>query len=412
MEMIRDLFHQLPIIGRFAIIFGLIVLLPKLAERYSLPGVVGLLLGGILLGPEILGWLDPKSKTIELFSELGKLLLMFFAGYEIDMEQFRRVRWKAAGYGLLTFSLPLALGAAVGLSFGYGTNAAILIGSLLASHTLLGLPVIHDLGLMRRDSAVVPVGATMITDIAAMLVLAVCLPIHKSGFSKQYIIVLSVGLGVYVPTVVLGLSSFVRWLFRIVRPSAELRLAALILMIAVAALAAQAIKLEGIVGAFLTGLSVKLGLGETEAGETLSVLSHALFIPVFLLSTGFLVNLPAFQHTLIFNAGLVASVIGALLVGKYLAAQAAGAISREGRDDRLLMWSLSVPQVAATLASASVAHATFNAAGQQLIDDRMINVVIVMIMVTSVLGPMMTRRVGLRLQNGAPGHQGSRNAHH
>jgi Kef-type K+ transport system membrane component KefB len=401
MEMIQDLFHQLPIIGRFAIIFGLIVLLPNLAERYSLPGLVGLILGGILLGPEILGWLDPKSKTILLFSELGKLLLMFFAGYEIDMEQFRRVRWKAAGYGMLTFSLPLALGAGVGLAFSYGTNAAILIGSLLASHTLLGLPIIHDLGLMRRDSAVVTVGATMITDIAAMLVLAICLPIHMSGFSKHQMVVLLVELCVYVPALVLGLSSFVRWLFRIVRPSAELRLAALILMIAVASLAANAISLEGIVGAFLTGLAVKLGLGETEAGETLSVLSHALFIPVFILSTGFLVSLSAFGHTLLYNAELVVSVIGALLIGKYLAAQAAGAISREGRDDRLLMWSLSVPQVAATLAAASVAHETLNAAGQPLIDDRMINVIIVLIMVTSVLGPMMTRRVGLRMRSGA-----------
>ena len=401
MDPISHLYHELPIIGRFAIIFGLIVLLPKLAERFSLPGIVGLLAGGIIVGPEVLGLLDGKHPTIALFSEIGKLLLMFFAGYEIDMEQFRRVRWKAAGYGMLTFSLPLALGAAVSIVFGYGTNAAILVGSLLASHTLLGLPVVRDLDLLRRDSVVVTVGATMITDIAAMLVLAICLPIHVSGFSKQHLTVLLVELAVYVPAVVFGLSSFVRWLFRIVRPSAELRLAALILMITAAALAAKAIELEGIVGAFLTGLAVKLGLGETDSGETLSVISHALFIPVFFLSTGFLVNFSAFERTFLLGGWLMASVISALLIGKYLAAQVAGAITHTGRDDRLLMFSLSVPQVAATLAAALVAHTTFNQAGLPLIDDLMINVVIVLILATSVIGPMVTRRAGLRLKTGS-----------
>ena len=398
MEWIRHLYQELPIIGRFAIIFGLIVFLPKLAERFSLPSVVGLLAGGIIVGPEVFGLLNAKHPTIELFSELGKLMLMFFAGYEVDIEQFKRVKWQAAGYGLLTFAFPLAFGAAVGLIFGYGMNAAILIGSLLASHTLLGLPIVQELDLMRRDSVVVTIGATMITDVAAMLVLAICLPIHVSGFSKQQLGVLLGELAVYVPAVVFGLSGFVRWLFRFVRPSAETRLAALILMITVAALAAKAIELEGIVGAFLTGIAVKIGLGETEAGEMLSVISHALFIPVFFLSTGFLVNLAAFKQTFLSSGELLAAVIGALLLGKYVAAQAAGAVSRTEKDDRMLMWSLSVPQVAATLAAALVAHGTVNADGQPLIDDRMINVVIVMILVTSVLGPMMTRRSGLRLR--------------
>jgi Kef-type K+ transport system membrane component KefB len=399
MDLLQHLFQALPLIGRFAIIFGLIVLLPKLAERFALPGVVGLLAGGIVLGPAFLGLLAPKGGAVELFAELGKLLLMFFAGYEIDLEQFRRVRWKAGGYGLLTFAVPLALGVAVGLAFGYGVNAAILIGSLLASHTLLGLPAVQDLGLLRRDSVVVTVGATMITDIAAMLVLAVCLPIHLSGFSKEELAITLGELAIYVPLVVFGLSGLARWFFRFMKPRPETSLAILILMMAIAALAAQAINLEGIVGAFLTGLAVKRGIGQSEAGETLSVISHTLFIPVFFLSTGFLVDVPAFGHTLLHEGLLVVAVVGALFLGKYVAAQAAGALFRMGRDDRLLMWSLSVPQVAATLAAALVAHATVNQAGEPLIDDRMINVIIVLVLATSVLGPMLTRRVGFRLKD-------------
>jgi Kef-type K+ transport system membrane component KefB len=399
MELLRQLFQDLPLIGRFAIIFGLIVLLPKLSERFSLPGVVGLMAGGIALGPQFLGLLSPKGGAVELFAELGRLLLMFFAGYEIDPEQFQRVRWKVAGFGVLTFGVPLALGTAVGLAFGYGTNAAILIGSLLSSHTLLGLPVVQGLGLTRRDSVVVTVGATMFTDIAALIVLAVCLPIHVSGFSHQQLAVTLSEIAIYIPLVVFGLSGLARWTNRLLKPGPEMSFALLILMMAIGAFAADAIHLEGIVGAFLTGIAVKRGMGESNAGETLSVVSHTLFIPVFFLSTGFLVDIPAFGRTLLSDGLLVLAVVGALFLGKYLAAEAAGLLIREGNADRLLMWSLSVPQVAATLAAALVAYGTLNAAGARLIDDRMINVVIVLIMVTSVVGPMITRRAGRRLQH-------------
>lgn len=395
--MIRDLFIQLPIIGRFAIVFGLIVLLPRLAERFRLPGVVGLIAGGIVLGPDLIGLLDPKSGTIQLFGELGKLFLMFFAGYEVDMEQFRRVRLRAMGFGLLTFTFPLAVGTVIGLAFGYGVNASVLIGSLLASHTLLALPMIGERGLVQRDSVVTTIGATIVTDISAMLVLAVCLSIHMAGFSREHLAVTVTQLAVYVPLVVFGFSAFVRWMFRVFKPSAELRLAALILMMTAAALAAEAIELEGIVGAFLTGLAVRRGLGESEAGETLSVISHTLFIPVFFLSTGFLVNTRIFLTTLVSDAVLVAAVVGGLLGAKFLAAETAGALFRMGRDDRLMMWSLSVPQVAATLAAALVAYQSINGSGERLLDERVINTVIVLVLATSVIGPIFSRRAAMRL---------------
>ena len=112
MQRVRDVFLQLPMIGRFAIVYGLIVVLSKLAERFALPGVVGSPGGGIVLGPNVLNLIGPKGGSVELFAELGKQLQIFFAGCEVDLEQFKRVRWKGAGYGLLTFSIPLVLGTA------------------------------------------------------------------------------------------------------------------------------------------------------------------------------------------------------------------------------------------------------------------------------------------------------------
>jgi Kef-type K+ transport system membrane component KefB len=395
--LVHQLFVGLPLIGKFAILFGLIVLLPRIAERLGLPGVVGLLGGGVLLGPELLGVIDPASPVIQLFGELGKLLLMFCAGYEVNLAQFQKVAGRSLAYGVLTFGLPLLIGAAIASVAGYPLNGAVLIGSLLASHTLLGLPILKNLDLMGRDSAVVTIGATIFTDIAAMLVLAVCLSIHSTGFSPRHLALTLLGLAIYVPGVIFGLSWLARTVFRIFGMYSDTKVALLILLILVSALGAEAIELEGIVGAFLSGIAVKRALGESEAGETLTVMAHTLFIPVFFLGTGFLVNIRVFGETLVNHAPLVAGIVGGLLVSKFLAAQAAGLIFRVGRDDRLLMWSLSVPQVAATLAAALVAYTARNASGERLIDEAMLNTVVVLVLATSVIGPVVTRIVGKRL---------------
>ena len=179
----HEIFQNLPIIGRFSIIFSLIVILPKIAERMKLPGVVGLICGGIIMGPDLLGLVNPQGTTFKLFNELGKLLLMFFAGFEINLHDFKQAGKKASTFGFLTFAVPMLVGTMVGYFLGFGWNGAILIGSLMASHTLLGLPVIKELGLIRSQAVIVTVGATIFTDISSMLVLAVCLSIHVTGFS-------------------------------------------------------------------------------------------------------------------------------------------------------------------------------------------------------------------------------------
>jgi len=391
-------FLHLPMIGRFALVFGLIVVLPKLAERIKLPGVVGLIAGGILLGPDILGLVNPKGTTFQLFNELGKLLLMFFAGFEINLEEFKKVGKRALGYGLLTFAIPLVVGTLVGLALQLNLNASILIGSLMASHTLLGLPILKDYGLSKDDAVMVTVGATIFTDVASMLVLAICLSVHSTGFSPQHLGMTLLQLALYVPLVVFGLSWIAKKLFVMTR-SEELRLAILLLILAVASLLAEMIELEGIVGAFLTGLAMNRALGEHhKSGQTLSVISHALFIPVFLLGTGFLVNTSIFVSTIIENINMVLLVVLGLIFSKFLAAWLAGKSFKFGQQDTLLMWSLSIPQVAATLAATMVAYNAINADGVRLLSEPMLNTIVVLVVVTSVLGPILTRKFAARMQ--------------
>jgi Kef-type K+ transport system membrane component KefB len=397
MESLQEIITNLPILARFSIVLGVIVTFPKLSERAGLPGVLGLLIGGIVMGPDLLGLINPKGQVMQLFSELGKLLLMFFAGFEINLIQFQKEKKRAAGFGLLTFAFPLAIGTLIGLSLDYTLNTSVLIGSLMASHTLLGLPIIKNFGLTNHRTSVVTVGATIFTDIASMLVLAICLSIHSTGFSSAHLVISVIELAIYVPLVIFGLSWFAKQLFNRVT-SEEMRFVILILMITISSLLAEIIELEGIVGAFLTGIAVNRALGEHhQSGRTLSVISHSLFIPVFFLSIGFLVDVKIFLTTIIEHYNIVIAVVGGLLLSKFLAARFVCWFFKFSKNESLLMWSLSIPQVAATLAATIVAYNTINVAGDRLLSETMLNTVVVLVIITSVAGPMLTKRYGSRI---------------
>jgi Sodium/hydrogen exchanger family len=201
---------QLPLLARFAVAMSVILVVPTLCQKVRLPSVVGLLLAGVLFGPHGLH-VGPKSHEVaHFFADIGKLLLMFFAGLEIDLVQFRSTGRRSLVFGLATFAMPLAAGFLAGLGFGYGWLTALLIGSLLASHTLLGYPIIQRLGLTRDEAVTVTVGATIFTDVASLMILAVCIPIHVAGFSMSAFLLQLAQLAVYVPLVVFGLGALIQ----------------------------------------------------------------------------------------------------------------------------------------------------------------------------------------------------------
>jgi Kef-type K+ transport system membrane component KefB len=333
----------------------------------------------------------------EYFSEVGKLLLMFFAGLEIDLEQFKRTRNRSLFFGAATFSLPLVAGALVGLHYGYGWIGSLLIGSLLASHTLLGYPIVQRLGLIREEAVIVTIGATIFTDIASLMVLAICIPIHTSGFSIASFGLQLLELAVYVPVVLFGLSTAVHYLMQKHKDSKEGQFLIMLLAVAVAGIGAELINLEGIIGAFLAGLALNRAAGKTPAKEELEFLGNTLFIPVFFVTVGFLIEPKVFIRTTVTNFGLVAGIVVGLIAAKLLAALVAKRAFGYRRLATMVMWSLSLPQVAATLAAALVAYGAKNSAGRRLIDEPVLNSVIVLIVVTAVLGPTLTEVFGRRL---------------
>jgi Kef-type K+ transport system membrane component KefB len=392
------LYEQLSMLTKFAIALAMVLLLPRCMERLRMPGVLGFILAGVVLGPGLTGVLRADSESIELWSELGKLLFMFFVGFEIDLEQFNQARARAAVFGALTFLFPFAAAIALGRGLGYDWTASALIGSIVASHTLLAHPILSRYGLLGRDSVLVAVGGTIFTDVAAMLVLALAVSVHQTGFSWSFLAIEMLELAAYVPLVLFGLSKLARKLIIRLGTTPEARVSILLLLVAAAAELAGVIHLEGIVGAFLVGIAAKRALRGKFAVEQLEVLANALFIPCFFLTTGFLIDFPLLGETLVTRPVMVVGLVGALVVGKWLAAVCASRFFSYSSLDAKLVFSVTLPQMAATLASAVVGYQTLNASGVRLLDAQFVNAVLVLVVVTCIAGPILTARCGKSLE--------------
>lgn len=386
---------HLPLLVRFALILVIFLLVPPICRRLRVPNCVGLLLAGVALGPSGLHFVPNAAPVAEFFAEIGKLLLMFFCGLEIDLSQFRRTGTRSLAFGSLTYCIPQVIGAGVGLLAGYGWLAAVLIGSLLGSHTLIAFPIVQRMKLVKDEAVAVTIGGTVFTDLTSLLVLAVCLPMHRSGFSAFEFAVQIVEMLGYTLLVFLGLSTLGQWLIKRMG-SKDRQVLLVLLIIALAGFAADTINLAPIIGAWVAGIAINRALNDSQAKEDLDFLGSTLFIPMFFVSIGFLIDVRVFLETLVSRTGLVAGIVGGLITGKFLAAELTRRLFGYSRSEGHLIWSLSLPQVAATLAAAIVAYETKDAGGVRLIDEPMINTVIVLLVVSSILGPLLTEYFGRR----------------
>ena len=375
----------------FTILLLVSLTIPPIFERLRLPGLVGLLVAGIILGNDGLQLLNKDSETMILLSEIGKIYLMFVAGLEIDLEEFRKKKNRSLGFGLATFAFPLIIGISIAQGFGYGWNASILIGSLIASHTLLGFPIIKRLGVANNESVIVTIGATIFTDIAALLVLAICISIHAGDFSAFSLTLQLLSLAVYCALVLFGVDWAGKKYFQRTGDEESNQFLFVLLVVFLASVGAQVINVDKIVGAFLVGLAVNDVVGHSPVEEKVEFVGSTLFIPFFFVSMGLLLDIPVFVETILNNFGFPLTMIAGLFLSKFLATFLAKLLYGYSWDETLTMWSLSLPQVAATLAAAL--------AGVQaeLIPQEVFNTVIVLMLVTSLAGPLLTERFGRKL---------------
>lgn len=390
MDALRELVIENPLVA-FTTLLLVSLTLPPLFERLRLPGLVGLLLAGVILGPSGFGLLNPEGDIEKLFSDVGKVYLMFVAALEIDLKEFSRNRDRSMIFGLLTFAIPLIGGITLGRLTDHGWNAAVLIGSLLASHTLLAYPIVMRLGVSRNEAVTVTVGATIFTDIAALLVLAVCVSIQGGDFSPLSLTLQLAGLGAYAATILFGLDWAGKLYFRRTGDDQGNKFLFILLAVFLSAVGAQLINVDKVVGAFLAGLAVNGVVGDGPVKEKVEFFGGVLFIPFFFVCMGLLLDVPVFLEALTDRLGLTLGIVITLIATKFGAAAIAGLAFRYSWIQILTMWSLSLPQVAATLAAALVGLEV------GIITAPVFNAVIVLMLVTSLLGSITTSQFARNL---------------
>ncbi|MEH2285885.1 cation:proton antiporter domain-containing protein [Nostoc sp.] len=377
----------------FAVLLAIILVIPIVFERLRLPGLVGLVFSGLVLGPS--GWnlVQSNSPMIDLLSDIGLIYLLFVAGLEVDLEQFRRRKSRAFGFASLTFSVPLVMGILLGLILGYGWNTSILIGSLFTSYTLLAYPIISRLGVVNNEAVGVTIGATIFTNIGAVLILAVCVAVAHTGvFSFAKLLTLSGWLTIYSVAVVTGFDWAGKEFFKRSGDDEGNKFLFVLLSVFLAAMGAQLIGVEKIVGAFLAGLAVNEAVGEGPVKEKVVFIGSVLFIPIFFVDLGLLIDLPTFANN-VNTLKLTLLIVVGLIVSKLIAALLTKLVYHYKWQEILTMWSLSLPQVGTTLAATLVGYR----AG--LLPLEVLHSVIVLMLVTSTLGPLMTSRIAVGLNS-------------
>jgi Kef-type K+ transport system membrane component KefB len=380
----------LPNLAKFAIVLALIVGVSALARRFRIPDLVGLLVVGVLLGPDVLGLYGANHPIVQFFADLGRLMLMFAAGLEINLALFRKAQARSITFGVITTIVPQVLGTAYGLTFGYSIIPAIVIGTLLASHTLISLPIITRLGALGLEPVVVTMGATMVSDTLSLIIFGICVSTYTTGFSTSRLALQIVEVAIFVPLILIGVGRGGAWILSKLRDNQAGYFVTMLGIMVVAGVLADLINLPDIVGAFLAGGAVNAAVGDHPAKEKLHFFSKALFVPIFFIVTGFLIAPVAVGRTIVDNFWLVAGIVASLILGKGIAAVIAGRAFGYGRQATLTMWAMTMPQVAATLAAAMVGYDTFNAAGERLLADEIFNASLVLLVVTSLVGPVLT----------------------
>ena len=392
----------------FALVMVLLLVAPLLSVKLRLPDIAGLILAGVVVGEFGLG-IFRLDQTFQLLGKVGLLYLMFLAGLEINLDDFQRYRKPGLVFGALTFLIPQVLGTlgAVWL-LGFGWPKAILLASMFASHTLIPFPIVQRLGLGRNRAVTTTIGGTILTDTAALLVLAVIVKSQNGGVGAFFWGRLGLSLAALVAGAVFVLPRIGYWFFRRAAPDGAAEYVFVLAATFLVAYASELAGVEPIIGAFLAGLALSPVVpGRGVLMNRLHFVGNALFIPFFLFSVGMRVDLRVLLTGLDGWRVALYMATGVTLF-KWAAARLAGRWLGYSRDETGLVFGLSVNQAAATLAAVLV--------GTQvgIFDAAVLNGAILMILVTCLIGPWATEKCARRLAAGAelhpagPRHQSGR----
>lgn len=368
----------------FSLILFIILSAPVVLHRVRIPGIIGLIVSGIIIGPAGLNILE-KSLFVDVFSTIGLLYIMFIAGLELDLNEFKTNKNKSILFGFLTFTVPLAIGFPVcyyllGLDF----NASLLTASMFATHTLVTYPIVSKLGLSKNIAVAVTVGGTILTDTAVLILLAVILGSHNGGLSQEFWIRLIISLIFFSAFMFLVIPRIAKWFFMKLESEKHSHYIFVLSVVFFAAFLAEIAGLESIIGAFVAGLALnKLIPSSSALMNRIEFIGNSLFIPFFLISVGMIVDV-----SVILSGPMALIIAGTLTLvavfGKWMAALLTQLAFKFSKGQRKLIFGLSTAHAAATLAVILVGYK----AG--ILDDNILNGTVILILVTCVIASFVT----------------------
>lgn len=385
----------------FSIILFIILFAPLLFGKIKLPAVIGLIVAGIIVGPNGFNILM-RNSSVELFGTVGLLYIMFLAGLEIDLNEFYRNKYKSLGFGFLTFSIPMILGTTIFFYiFDYTMVSSLLIASMFASHTLVTYPMVSKLGISKNLAVNVAVGGTMITDTAALLVLAVIAGSTTGNLDTTFWVRLTISVLLFAAIVIIFFPIISRWFFRRTTDHIMQYIFVMALVFLASFLALLA-GIEAIIGAFLAGLVLNRLIPQTSPlMNRIEFVGNALFIPFFLIGVGMLIDYRVLFSS--YNALIIAVVMTVVAtVAKYLAAIATQKAFKFSKDQGLIIFGLSNSQAAATLAAVLIGYNIIlgtDAMGNpiRLLNEDILNGTVVMILITCTIASLVTQKAAVNI---------------
>lgn len=381
---------------KFLLILLIILAAPLLLNKLRVPHLLGLIIAGAIIGPNGFN-LVLRDSSIILSGTAGLLYIMFLAGLEIDMGDFKKNSGKSLVFGMYTFLIPMILGTVVGLwVLDFSMETSVLLASMFASHTLIVYPIISKLGISKNNAVSITVGGTMITDTLALLVLTIIVGMATGNADNAFWIRLGVSIVIFALIVLLVFPFIGRWFFKRVHDNISQYIFVLS-MVFFGAFLAQLAGMEAIIGSFLAGLALNRLIPQSSPlMNRVEFVGNAIFIPFFLLSVGMLIDYRAFFTSFeTIKVGMVMIIVAT--AAKYAAAWLTQKTFRLSVDQRSVIFGLSNAQAAATLAAVMVGYNVIlgtdaNGAPIRLLNESVLNGTILMILVTCAIASFSAQK--------------------
>lgn len=397
--MIFNLFDiQLPIadpVLKFLIILLIILVIPILSDKVKIPHLLGMIIAGIIIGPFGLNLLARDSSII-LSGTAGLLYIMFLAGLEIDMSDFKKNVGKSTLLGLYGFFIPMIAGTLTGIYIlNFSVLTSVLLASMFASHTLITYPIVSKLGIAKNRAVNISVGSTLITNILALLILAIVVGMSTGNIDNGFWIKLSLSFIAFTLIILFIFPIISRWFFKRYSDNISQYIFVLVIVFLGAVLSKVA-GIEAIIGAFMAGLALNRLIPRTSPlMNRINFVGNAIFIPFFLIGVGMLIDYRAFSS---FETILVAITMSLVATGgKYAAAWLTQKNFKFTVNERKLIFGLTNSQAAATLAAVLIGYNIilgYNDMGEpiRLLSDSILNGTIIMILVTCTIASFATQK--------------------